>query len=73
MGKWRDAHWLQLLVNSLSVFCTSVIQMKLQIYSDLHNEFSVFTPPTSDADLVILAGDIDTQIRGVKWANETFA
>ena len=46
--------------------------MKLQIYSDLHNEFSWFEPTTSDADVVILAGDIDLKSRGVKWANEVF-
>jgi predicted phosphodiesterase len=46
--------------------------MKLQIYSDLHNEFSRFDPVPSDADVVILAGDIDLKSRGVKWANETF-
>jgi predicted phosphodiesterase len=46
--------------------------MKLQIYSDLHNEFSRFEPTTSDADVVILAGDIDLKSRGVKWANDVF-
>ncbi|WP_053191446.1 MULTISPECIES: metallophosphoesterase [Pseudomonas] len=46
--------------------------MKIQIYSDLHNEFSLFNPPPSGADLVVLAGDIDTKTRGVKWANEVF-
>ena len=47
--------------------------MKIIIYSDLHNEFSIFVPPSIDADLVILAGDIDIHARGVKWANETFS
>jgi predicted phosphodiesterase len=46
--------------------------MKLQIYSDLHNEFARFDPTTSDADVVILAGDIDLKSRGVKWANDEF-
>lgn len=46
--------------------------MKLKIYSDLHNEFARFNPPPSDADVVILAGDIDLKSRGVRWANETF-
>jgi predicted phosphodiesterase len=46
--------------------------MKLQIYSDLHSEFARFDPAPSDADVVILAGDIDLKSRGVKWANETF-
>ncbi|WP_223530919.1 metallophosphoesterase family protein [Pseudomonas sp. BF-B-26] len=46
--------------------------MKLQIYSDLHNEFARFDPAPSDADVIILAGDIDLKARGVKWANEVF-
>ena len=46
--------------------------MKLQIYSDLHREFARFDPTSSDADVVILAGDIDRKSRGVKWANEIF-
>lgn len=46
--------------------------MKLQIYSDLHSEFARFDPAPSDADVIILAGDIDLKSRGVKWANETF-
>ncbi|WP_458130262.1 metallophosphoesterase [Pseudomonas sp. Z2-11] len=46
--------------------------MNVLIYSDLHNEFSRFIPPAVPADLVVLAGDIDIQARGVLWANETF-
>ncbi|HDS1738364.1 metallophosphoesterase [Pseudomonas putida] len=46
--------------------------MKLLIYSDLHNEFTPFEPPAHDVDVVILAGDISTKDRGVKWANEAF-
>jgi predicted phosphodiesterase len=46
--------------------------MKLRIYSDLHNEFAPFEPGSSDADVVILAGDIDVKTRGVQWANEVF-
>jgi len=46
--------------------------MKLQIYSDLHHEFARFDPAPSDANVVILAGDIDLKSRGVKWANEKF-
>lgn len=46
--------------------------MKLQIYSDVHNEFGRFTPPDVDADVTILAGDIDTEADGVAWAKETF-
>ncbi|POA17310.1 hypothetical protein C1886_22515 [Pseudomonas sp. FW300-N1A1] len=46
--------------------------MKIKIYSDLHLEFARFEPAPTDADLVILAGDIDIKSRGVKWANEVF-
>lgn len=46
--------------------------MKLQIYSDLHNEFSRFEPASIEADVVVLAGDIDLKSRGVIWANEIF-
>jgi predicted phosphodiesterase len=46
--------------------------MKLRIFSDLHNEFAPFEPSPSEADVVILAGDIDIKSRGVKWANEVF-
>lgn len=47
-------------------------QMKVHVLSDLHLEFSEFVPPTTNADLVILAGDIDTKCRGVEWANLAF-
>lgn len=46
--------------------------MKILIYSDLHNEFDRFKPPSVEVDLVVLAGDIDLLTRGVQWANETF-
>lgn len=46
--------------------------MKILVLSDLHNEFSPFSPPDHEADLVVLAGDIDLKARGVVWANETF-
>ena len=46
--------------------------MRIHILSDLHNEFEVFTPEVHDADLVILAGDIDLGIRGIEWARTAF-
>jgi predicted phosphodiesterase len=46
--------------------------MKIQIYSDLHIEFSPFQLTSTEADVVILAGDIGIKSRGVKWANEVF-
>ncbi|MGE0175292.1 MAG: metallophosphoesterase [Oligoflexales bacterium] len=42
--------------------------MKLHILSDVHNEFSVLEPPETDADVVILAGDIDVNLRAIPWA-----
>lgn len=46
--------------------------MKLYVLSDLHREFAESSPPEINADLVVLAGDIDVGARGVLWANETF-
>ena len=46
--------------------------MKLHILSDLHNEFSKFVPPKTEADVVVLAGDIDNHRSGVYWAAATF-
>lgn len=46
--------------------------MKLHILSDLHLEFSAFDPPATDADVIVLADDIDKGNKGVYWARETF-
>ena len=50
--------------------------MKLRILSDLHLEFSArhppFDPPPTDADVVVLAGDIDNGTRAIDWAEQTF-
>ncbi len=46
--------------------------MKLYILSDLHNEFDLFSPPQTDADLVILAGDIHVGKQGIDWAIKNF-
>lgn len=42
--------------------------MKLHILRDVHNEFSVLEPPETNADVVILAGDIDVNLRALPWA-----
>lgn len=46
--------------------------MKIQLLSDLHNEFyRPDTPPPiddTDADVVVLAGDIDVGMAGITWA-----
>jgi len=36
--------------------------MKLHILNDLHNEFEDFEPPATDADVVVLTGDIGVGI-----------
>jgi len=53
--------------------------MKIQILSDLHNEFLrkekfnsshkwTGSIPVTDADIIVLAGDIDTGVHGAEWA-----
>jgi len=44
--------------------------MKLQVLSDLHIEFEDFELGESDADVLILAGDIHVRDKGVLWAME---
>jgi len=46
--------------------------MKLHILSDIHNEFETFTAPVTDADVVVLAGDIHIGKRGLDWALQQF-
>lgn len=46
--------------------------MKLHILSDLHMEYSQFVPPATDADVVILAGDIDGGTDAIAWAIKNF-
>lgn len=49
--------------------------MKIHIISDLHNEIDQFIPSVgmNSVDLVILAGDIDINARGVAWARDVFS
>jgi len=44
--------------------------MRLLILSDLHLEFAPFTPQETDADAVILAGDIHVGTKAVTWVKE---
>jgi calcineurin-like phosphoesterase family protein len=44
--------------------------MKLHLMSDLHLEFADYDIPETDADIVVLAGDIGTGLSGMKWAKE---
>lgn len=46
--------------------------MKLLVLSDLHLEFAPLSIPDTDADVVILAGDINLKARGLEWAIKTF-
>jgi len=46
--------------------------MKIQILSDLHLEFAPFQPLPTEADVVVLAGDIHLGKDGVQWAKEIF-
>ena len=46
--------------------------MKLHVLSDVHVEFGDFDPPQTDADVVILAGDVHLGDQGVTWAAEAF-
>ena len=48
------------------MLCSSA--MKIHILSDLHTEFSDFDPPETDADVVVLAGDIGVGPSGIEWA-----
>lgn len=47
--------------------------MRILVLSDLHLEFGPFTPPVTDVDLVVLAGDIHVKGRGLAWAKEVFS
>lgn len=46
--------------------------MRIHLLSDLHNEHDTYQPSTVDADIVVLAGDIDVKARGVEWAKRVF-
>jgi len=42
--------------------------MKLHLVSDLHAGFVPFVPPETDADVLVLAGDVDVGMRGMALA-----
>lgn len=46
--------------------------MKLHVLSDIHIEFESFDAPSTDADVVILAGDIHVGRNGLDWALQQF-
>jgi predicted phosphohydrolase len=41
--------------------------MRLHILSDLHLEFGDYQPPHTQADVVVLAGDIHQGTKGINW------
>ncbi len=46
--------------------------MRLHVLSDIHVEFEGFNAPATDADVVILAGDIHVGRSGLDWALQQF-
>lgn len=57
-----------LLGGMLDHYQPDAVTMKLHILSDLHTEFSDFDPPETDADVVVLSGDIGVGTGGLEWA-----
>ena len=47
--------------------------MKIQIISDLHQEFGVSELSFENADLVILAGDINLGTKGIEWVKQNIS
>lgn len=47
--------------------------MKIRILSDLHLEHAGFEPPTAQADVVVLAGDVSIEDHGLEWARRAFS
>ncbi len=41
--------------------------MKIQVMSDLHLEFGAFDIPATDADVILLAGDIHVGVKAIDW------
>ena len=46
--------------------------MRLHVLSDLHLEFGITELPTTDADVVVLAGDIHVGREGMQWIQRQF-
>jgi Icc-related predicted phosphoesterase len=49
--------------------------MRILVLSDLHNEFlrsPLLIPRLPEVDVVVLAGDVDLDCRGLEWARRTF-
>lgn len=46
--------------------------MRIRVHSDLHLEFQDWNAPDTEADVIVLAGDIHSGARGVEWARRQF-
>jgi Icc-related predicted phosphoesterase len=46
--------------------------MRIHLLSDLHLRFWKTPVPRVDADVVVLAGDTDERLHGIRWAKEAF-
>lgn len=46
-------------------------QMKIQVISDLHREFGFMDISFDNADVVVLAGDINLRTKGIEWIKST--
>lgn len=46
--------------------------MRLHVLSDLHQELGVYAPTRTDAEVVVLAGDIHQGSQGIQWAQRHF-
>src|SRR5882762_4889592 len=44
--------------------------MKLHVLSDLHLTVNAFDAPSTDADVVVLAGDVARPDQAIAWASE---
>ena len=42
--------------------------MRIHVLSDLHIEIAAYQPHSVECDVVVLAGDIGNQVRGIEWA-----
>jgi len=46
--------------------------VKLLVLCDLHLEFLPLVPAAGEADVVVLAGDIDLGVSGISWGRQSF-
>ncbi len=46
--------------------------MRLLVLSDLHLEFAPYALASTEADVIVLAGDIHVGVQGIQWAQDVF-